>query len=83
MDIVFGYSAGEVCTMITRTQFFACSFIHEQENASLFIFYDAPVPPAGLFDEMMAIPTQTRDMGKRDFLSLIKSPKSEAGAGSR
>ena len=50
---------------------------------SLLLFYDAPTPPAGIFDDFLAIPSLSKDVGTRDFLSLVQSSPSETTAGLR
>ncbi|KAG9308224.1 FAD dependent oxidoreductase [Chiua virens] len=44
-----------------------------QFGGSLDIFYDAPTPPAGIFDEFLAIPSFRRDVSTRSFLPFLKS----------
>ncbi|EEB96887.1 hypothetical protein MPER_03893, partial [Moniliophthora perniciosa FA553] len=44
------------------------------------LFYDGPNPPAGIFDDFLAIPFLSKDVETRDFLSLVQSsPTSAAG----
>ncbi|KAF5327189.1 hypothetical protein D9619_004973 [Psilocybe cf. subviscida] len=37
------------------------------------LFYDAPTPPKGIFDDFLAIPATTTDISTRSFLSLVLS----------
>lgn len=37
------------------------------------IFYDAPSPPPGLYDELLAIPTVAADVKTRSLLSLVQA----------
>ncbi|KAL4068781.1 hypothetical protein V8B97DRAFT_1972021 [Scleroderma yunnanense] len=37
------------------------------------LFYDGPTPPAGVFDQYLAIPHFMKDVSTRSFLSLIKA----------
>lgn len=41
-----------------------------------FIFYDAPAPPAGLYDNILAIPKVTFDVKQRSMLQLIQASAS-------
>ncbi|ESK91304.1 FAD-bindingdomain-containingprotein [Moniliophthora roreri MCA 2997] len=47
------------------------------------LFYDGPYPPAGIFDDFLAIPFLTKDVETRDFLSLVQSSPANATAGQR
>lgn len=38
-----------------------------------FLFYDAPVPPQGLFDDFLAIPTVLKNISTQSFSELIAS----------
>ncbi|KAL6301066.1 FAD-binding domain-containing protein [Sparassis latifolia] len=40
------------------------------------IFYDAPTPPRGIFDEFLAIPYLSSDVCTRSFLSLVQASPS-------
>jgi len=40
--------------------------------ASIMMFYDAPSPPAGIFDNMLAIPAASSNVSTRSYLSLIQ-----------
>ncbi|KAF8551729.1 FAD-binding domain-containing protein [Imleria badia] len=37
------------------------------------LFYDAPTTPTGIFDEFLAIPSLTKDVGPRSYLSFVRS----------
>lgn len=52
-------------------------------GVSQLIFYDGPTPPAGIFDEFLAIPHLTQDIMTRDFLSLVLASPANATAGIR
>ncbi|KZT64214.1 FAD dependent oxidoreductase [Daedalea quercina L-15889] len=47
------------------------------------LFYDAPTPPDGIFDEFLAIPYLTSDISTRSFLSLVLTAPSNATFGLR
>ncbi|KAJ7599303.1 FAD-binding domain-containing protein [Mycena floridula] len=36
------------------------------------LFYDAPTPPPGIFDNFLSIPFVTKDIGTRSFASIVK-----------
>ncbi|KAH9071148.1 FAD dependent oxidoreductase [Lactarius deliciosus] len=38
-----------------------------------FLFYDAPVPPQGLFDDFLAIPTTLTNVSTRSFIDIVLS----------
>ncbi|KAI9446106.1 FAD-binding domain-containing protein [Lactarius indigo] len=38
-----------------------------------FLFYDAPVPPQGLFDDFLAIPTTLKNVSTKSFTDLLLS----------
>ncbi|KAG6815985.1 hypothetical protein H0H87_009624 [Tephrocybe sp. NHM501043] len=40
-------------------------------GVALILFYDGPVPPPGIFDKFLAIPSFTKRVYKREFLSLV------------
>ena len=46
------------------------------------VFYDGPQPPAGIFDDFLAIPSVAEDIGTKSFLELVQTPPSAASAGS-
>ncbi|OCH84154.1 FAD dependent oxidoreductase [Obba rivulosa] len=37
------------------------------------LFYDAPIPPEGIFDDFLAIPAEEQNVGTRSMLSLIQA----------
>ncbi len=39
----------------------------------LALFYDAPVPPPGLFDAFLAVPANFTDVSTRSYLSLVQA----------
>ncbi|VDB84958.1 unnamed protein product [Peniophora sp. CBMAI 1063] len=41
--------------------------------ANIVLFYDGPTPPAGIFDDWLAIPTTSSDLATRDFASFIQA----------
>jgi hypothetical protein len=47
------------------------------------LFYDGPTPPAGLFDELLAVPSFMEDVSTRSFFSLVATGDSSAQAGLR
>ncbi|KAJ7057508.1 FAD dependent oxidoreductase [Mycena amicta] len=55
--------------------------------ANLFVshimFYDGPTPPAGIFDDFLAIPHFTQDVDTRSFLELVTSVPGTATSGAR
>ena len=54
-----------------------------QPGVSLLLFYDYPTPPAGIFDDFLAIPYFTKDVKTRTFLDLIGVAPSNATSGTR
>lgn len=52
-------------------------------GVSQLVFYDAPEPPAGIFEDFLAIPHFTSDVKTRDFLSFVKASPSDATSGLR
>ncbi|KAH9930868.1 FAD-binding domain-containing protein [Fomitopsis serialis] len=44
----------------------------------LTLFYNAPTPPAGMFDEFLAIPAISTDISTRSYLSLVTSTPANA-----
>ncbi|KAF8968756.1 hypothetical protein BDZ97DRAFT_1915822 [Flammula alnicola] len=55
----------------------------QQVIASQLLFYDAPTPPPGIFDDFLAIPSIQSDISTRSFLSLVQSSPVNASAGTR
>ncbi|KIJ66311.1 hypothetical protein HYDPIDRAFT_174448 [Hydnomerulius pinastri MD-312] len=50
---------------------------------SALVFYNAPTPPAGLFDEFLAIPALVTNVSTLSFSALIKTSMANATYGSR
>lgn len=49
-----------------------------------FLFYDAPTPPAGIFDDFLKIPSLVHDIQEeRTFTSLVQSAPSNGTSGTR
>ncbi|KAF8551799.1 FAD-binding domain-containing protein [Imleria badia] len=47
------------------------------------LFYDEPTPPAGIFDEFLAIPSLIQDVYTRSYLSFVRSVPQNENAGIR
>lgn len=47
------------------------------------MFYDGPTPPAGIFDDFLAIPYFTKDVKTRPFLDLVLAAPANATGGLR
>ncbi|KAF7327044.1 FAD-binding PCMH-type domain-containing protein [Mycena kentingensis (nom. inval.)] len=54
-----------------------------QPGISHIMFYDAPTPPPGIFDEFLGIPHLTRDVGTRRFLDFVRASPANVTAGTR
>ncbi|KAJ7840337.1 hypothetical protein B0H13DRAFT_2239523 [Mycena leptocephala] len=61
----------------------AYNFLLGQPGVSHIMFYDGPTPPAGIFDEFLAIPHLTEDVSTRNFVSLVQSAPSNVTTGAR
>ncbi|THG96512.1 hypothetical protein EW026_g5333 [Hermanssonia centrifuga] len=59
------------------------NFLLGEPGVSQLIFYDAPTPPAGIFDDFLAIPFFTKDISTRSFLSLVQSSPANATSNTR
>ncbi|KJA15273.1 hypothetical protein HYPSUDRAFT_48491 [Hypholoma sublateritium FD-334 SS-4] len=59
------------------------NFLLGEPGISQLLFYDGPTPPAGIFDDFLAIPYFTKDVSTRSFLSLVQASPSNATAGTR
>ncbi|KAF9475602.1 FAD-binding domain-containing protein [Pholiota conissans] len=59
------------------------NFLLGEPGISQLLFYDGPTPPAGIFDDFLAIPYFTKDIETRSFSSLVQASPSNATAGSR
>ncbi|KAI0260030.1 FAD-binding domain-containing protein [Gloeopeniophorella convolvens] len=45
-------------------------------SPAVIVFYDAPTPPAGLFDDLLAIPTVSNNVSTRSFADFVLSTSS-------
>ncbi|KAI0088401.1 FAD dependent oxidoreductase [Irpex rosettiformis] len=61
----------------------AYNFVLGEPGASILLFYDGPSPPAGIFDDFLAIKAFTKDVKTRSFLSLVQSSPSDATSNQR
>ncbi|KAI0260026.1 FAD dependent oxidoreductase [Gloeopeniophorella convolvens] len=52
------------------------AYTSEAVSPTGFVFYDAPTPPAGLFDDLLAIPTVSSDVSTRSFADFVLSTNS-------
>ncbi|KAK7041486.1 hypothetical protein VNI00_009354 [Paramarasmius palmivorus] len=52
-------------------------------TVSQLLFYDAPIPPAGMFDDFLAIPSLFKDVKAREFLDMFYVTPDNATAGNR
>ncbi|KAF8188711.1 FAD dependent oxidoreductase [Pholiota molesta] len=59
------------------------NFLLGEPGISQLLFYDAPTPPAGIFDAFLAIPYFTKDISTRSFSSLVQSSPANATSGTR
>jgi len=59
------------------------NFLLGQPGISNVIFYDGPTPPAGIFDDFLAIKHLTEDVSTRSFSSLVQAAPSNATSGLR
>ncbi|KAK7686217.1 hypothetical protein QCA50_010437 [Cerrena zonata] len=50
---------------------------------NLLLFYDGPTPPAGIFDDFLAIPNLAKDISTRSFLSIVGASMANTTEGSR
>ena len=44
-----------------------------QSQTCVFLFYDAPTPPPGIFDAFLAIPDLQKVVSTQSYLSLVRS----------
>ncbi|KAF5346348.1 hypothetical protein D9758_011479 [Tetrapyrgos nigripes] len=90
------YTAGKLDDVAAATAKFAAevtdpkaalittaNFVLGQPGVSQLLFYDGPNPPAGIFDDFLAIPSFTKDVDTRDFVSLVQAPPSDIQANQR
>ncbi|PFH53329.1 hypothetical protein AMATHDRAFT_55211 [Amanita thiersii Skay4041] len=61
----------------------AFNSIPGQVLISHIMFYDAPSPPAGLFDDFLNIPSIVQDVSTRSLLSLVTAPPANITFGQR
>ncbi|ESK94352.1 hypothetical protein Moror_8217 [Moniliophthora roreri MCA 2997] len=54
-----------------------------QVVVSQLLFYDAPNPPPGMFDDFLTVPSLTTDVKTRDFLNMFYVPLDNATYGNR
>ncbi|TFY74702.1 hypothetical protein EWM64_g9309, partial [Hericium alpestre] len=59
------------------------NFVLGEPGVSLIVFYDAPTPPDGIFDDFLDIPHFTKDVSTRSFTSFINTTPANATAGVR
>ncbi|KDR67962.1 hypothetical protein GALMADRAFT_79271 [Galerina marginata CBS 339.88] len=59
------------------------NFVAGSPGISQLLFYDGPTPPAGIFDDFLAIPYFTKDISTRSFLSLVQSSPANVTSGTR
>ncbi|THH28905.1 hypothetical protein EUX98_g5277 [Antrodiella citrinella] len=52
-------------------------------SVNLLLFYDAPTPPASIFEDFLVIPAITTDISTRSFLSLVQAETTESLSGLR
>lgn len=66
---------------------FVCEVFHSPYHAQLgpsaLVFYDAPTPPPGVFDEFLSIPSLVKNVSTTSFPALIKSSMTNSTYGSR
>ncbi|KAI0337351.1 FAD dependent oxidoreductase [Trametopsis cervina] len=58
--------------------FFSFSWANGTMNIVSKVYYNAPTPPPGMFDEILAIPTVERDIQTRDFITFIQNISTDA-----
>ncbi|TFY68762.1 hypothetical protein EVG20_g3432 [Dentipellis fragilis] len=58
----------------------AFTYYAGQVVLTIIIFYDAPMPPPGLFDGFLSIPGATQSLSTRSFLSMAHATSSDPGA---
>lgn len=65
--------AGEICAKYNAFQ----------PGISQILFYDAPTPPVGIFDDFLAIPHFTKDIKTRSFTSHVQASPANVTTGQR
>ncbi|KAH8116010.1 FAD-binding domain-containing protein [Phellopilus nigrolimitatus] len=48
-------------------------YTHNEVVALVFIFYDGPTPPAGIFDSLLAIPTVASEVKTQTFVNFVST----------
>ncbi|KAF8148763.1 hypothetical protein K438DRAFT_1989121 [Mycena galopus ATCC 62051] len=61
----------------------AYNFLLGEPGVANLIFYDGPTPPPGIFDAFLAIPSFTKDISTRSFISLVRSSPANLTTGLR
>ncbi|KAJ3552015.1 hypothetical protein NM688_g4382 [Phlebia brevispora] len=59
------------------------NFLLGEPGVSQLLFYNAPTPPDGIFDEFLDIPYFTKDISTRSFVSLVQASPSNITGGTR
>ena len=64
-----GAVCGEICICLTP------DLTRQQPGITpiALLFYDAPIPPQGIFDDFLAMPTTQQNVSSRSFLDLVWS----------
>lgn len=70
------YMRGELVIVWINLQF-------SQIVVTQLMFYDGPIPPAGIFDAFVAIPAIQSDVTTQSFLSFIKASPANTTIGGR
>ncbi|KAI0337499.1 FAD-binding domain-containing protein [Trametopsis cervina] len=58
--------------------FLSFSWANGTMNVVSKVFYNAPTPPPGMFDSLLAVPTVERDIQTRDFITFIQNISTDA-----
>ncbi|EJF59882.1 FAD dependent oxidoreductase [Dichomitus squalens LYAD-421 SS1] len=59
------------------------NFLIGEPGATVILFYDYPTAPEGIFDDFLAIPAFSKDIGTRTFLDLVLASPSNATSPAR
>ncbi|KAG6810664.1 hypothetical protein H0H92_010846 [Tricholoma furcatifolium] len=83
---VITYTTAQVADITAATSLFSSTvtdpkasiittynYVLGQLGVALILFYDGPTPPPGLFDKFLSIPSFTRNIKTRSFLSLVEA----------
>ena len=74
MNVLFEYSAGAVSDLSGKAHHRDTELrMYGQLVAYTIIFYDAPTPPDGIFDELLSIPNCQTSIATMPFLSILKA----------